>query len=52
MTGVTLHSGLYTEVQREFIGYKTSMTTYQDSLRGFGGNWGLEVCLALPVVVE
>ena len=34
------------------IDYKTSMTTYQDPLRGFGDNQGLKFSHALPVVVE
>ena len=38
-------------VEREFIDYMTSMTTYQDPLRGGGGNEELEVSHALPVVV-
>jgi len=29
-------------LKREFIDYKTIMTTYYDSLRGFGGNSGLK----------
>ena len=37
---------------REFIDYKTSMTTHSDPLRGFGGNQGLDFSHALPVVVE
>ena len=32
--------------------YKTSMTTYYDPLRGFGGNEGLQFSYALPVVVQ
>ena len=36
----------------EFIVYTTSMTTYSDPLRRFGGNQGLEFSHALPVVVS
>ena len=35
---------------REFVDYKTSMTTYSDPLWEFGGNYGLEFSHALPGV--